>query len=110
MNYRDESMDALHIAKRIIKEGTPYVTHQTREGADYFFSTKQVGLRWGKMKLQVQANGSLVLYRERNGHTSLWTTIFDSGSTGRYLGHWDSIERRVLRTAVQQLVFKKAEV
>jgi len=99
-------MDAIEVAKRVVKNGTPYIKHQTNEGTDYFFSTKQVGLRWGKLKLQVQANGSLVLFRERDGHTSMWTTIFDSGSTGRYLGHWDSIERRVLRTAVQQLVAK----
>ena len=99
-------MDAIEVAKQVVKNGTPYIKHQTNEGTDYFFGTKQVGLRWGKVKLQVQSNGSLVLFRERNGHTSMWTTIFDSGSTGRYLGHWDSIERRVLRTAVQQLAAK----
>lgn len=95
-------MDAIEIAKKVIRYGTPYSTHQTHEGSDYFFSTKQIGLRWGKMKLDVTANGSLVLYRENAGYPSLYTTIFDSSSTGRSLGHWESIERRVLRTAVQQ--------
>ena len=103
-------MDALQVAKRVVKHGTPYTTAQTHEGSDYFFSTKQIGLRWGQLKLQVQANGSLVFYREgRSGYPLCWTTIFDSSSTGRYLGHWDSIERRVLRTAVQQLVAQEAD-
>ena len=38
-------MDAIEVAKQVVKNGTPYVTHQTSEGSDYFFSTKQVGLR-----------------------------------------------------------------
>lgn len=107
-------MNALAVARQVVKHGTPYTTHQTHEGSDYFFSTTQVGLRWGKIKLQVQANGSLVLFGEGKRGYPLgplgWTTIFDSSSTGKYLGHWDSIERRVLRTAVRQRVTLERQV